>query len=229
MKRLLSIFTILICLNLFSQNDKMENINQKEVIDIRTQLEKEDSVNLYNQEEVTNLDLIEALEFASIRIHKFKIGEFDKKYKLQIFADEYVNGKLIKTDTLLDYNNEYVFFPTKEAYKKAYIDQIKILSKTVDNKSVLKFNLYSMSTQKEINLSKSSTQQFYNLREFNNVSWKLNNKIPLMIFASSWYDKRINSHRFCGVVKLNEEEDATKELLSNSPNYIIVNYKISKI
>ena len=79
-------------------------------IDDRPQLEKEDSNDLYNQSQMTTLDLLQALELASIRVHKFNIGAFEKEYKLLVFADEYVNGKLIKTDTLINYTNDYGFW-----------------------------------------------------------------------------------------------------------------------
>ena len=77
------------------------NSQSEKPVDKRPLLEKEDSNNLYKQSKITTLDLLEALELASVRIHKFQIGTFNKEYKLQIFADEYINGKLIKSDTLL--------------------------------------------------------------------------------------------------------------------------------
>ncbi len=55
-----------------------------------------------------------------------------KEYKLQIFADEFVNGKLIKTDTLVNYKNDYGFWIDEE-YNQGFIDQIKIFTKTEEN------------------------------------------------------------------------------------------------
>ena len=207
-------------INLHSQSEKP--------VDNRSQLEKEDSNDLYNQSEMTSLDLLEALTLASVRIHKFKIGAFDKEYRLQIFADEYVNGSLIKTDTIIDYKNDYGFWIDGE-HNQGFIDQIKIFTKTEENNSLLNIKTYALSSRKEINLGKTDSRQFYNWREYENTQWKLNEKIPLLIFASSWLDKKHNFHRFCGVVNLKENDEGTTELLTSSPNYIVVNYKISEL
>lgn len=200
----------------------------KKVVDSRSQLEKEDSNDLYNQSEITTLDLLEALDLASIKIHKFKIGIFDREYKIEIFADEYVNGELINSDTLLDFINDYGFWIDGK-YNQGFIDQIKFFTKTEENKSTLKISTYSLIAQKEINLGRSDNRQFYVWREYENTQWKLNENIPLLIFASSWLDKKLNTHRFCGVIKLKENDVRTTELLTSSPNYIVINYKISEL
>lgn len=195
--------------------------------DERTQLEREDSNDLYRQGEITTLDLLEALELAGVRVHKFNIGNFDKEYKLQIFADEYIQGKLINTDTLVDYTNDYGFWIDGE-YNQGFIDQIKIFTMTEDNNSTLNIRTYAMGTTKEINLGKTDHRQFYNWRAYEDTQWKLNQKVPLLIFASSWLDKQYNFHRFCGVVNLKENDEGTQELLDYSPNYVVINYKISE-
>jgi len=219
MKKLLTIFLILISFNIQSQSNNIE--------DQQSQLEKEDPDNLYNEANISKLDLIEALELASIRIHKFNIGDFDKEYNLQIFAEEYFEGKLIKTDTLLDYTNDYDFEVDEEFYQ-GFIDQIKIFSKTDENNSILDIRTYALSSKSEINLAKNDYRQFYTWREYANTKWELNKQIPLLIFASSWLDKKYNFHRFCGVVKLKDDDEKTEELLNSSPNYIIVSYKITE-
>ncbi|BAO74603.1 hypothetical protein WPG_0373 [Winogradskyella sp. PG-2] len=144
---------LFLSLNIYSQTDERE------------QLAKEDSNDQYNQSEITTLDLIEALELASIRIHKFDIGKFDKEYKLQIFSDEYVNGKLIKNDTIVDYKNDYSFWIDGK-YNQGFIDQIKIFTKTDENNSTLSIKTYALHTQKEINLGKTDNRQFYVWREY---------------------------------------------------------------
>lgn len=220
MKKLILILIAFLSVNLYSQTEKK--------LDKRSQLEKEDANNLYSQSKISTLDLIEALELASIRVHKFDIGEFNKEYKLHIFSEEYVNGKLIKTDTLLDFKNDYGFWIDGN-YNQGFIDQIKVFTKTDENNSVLKIRTYALETRKQINLGKTDHRQFYHWREYENTKWKINEKIPLLIFASSWLDKIGNFHRFCGVVKLKENDEKTTELLTSSPNYIVINYKISEI
>lgn len=220
MKKIILFSILLLTLNVFGQSEV--------AMDNRSQLEKEDSNNMYRYNEISKLDLIEALELASIRIHKFDIGTFEKLYRLQVFADEYVNGKLIKTDTLIDYQNDYSFW-IDEQYNQGFIDQIKIFTKTEENYSKLNIRTYALEATEEINLGKTDHRQFYEWRAYEETKWKLNQKIPLIIFASSWLDKEYNFHRFCGVVNLKENDERTQELLNFSPNYIVINYKISEI
>ena len=201
---------------------------QTKTVDTRTQLEKEDANNMYNQSDISTLDLLEALEMAGVRVYKFDIGKMNKLYKFQIYAEEYVNGKRIKTDTLVDYNNEYGFWVDEE-YNPAYIDQIKVFTKTEENYAKINIRTYAMGSTKEINLGKTDHRQFYNWRAYDDTKWKLNEKVPLLIFASSWLDKQYNFHRFCGVVKLKENDKGTQELLDYSPNYVVLSYKISEM
>jgi len=197
-------------------------------IDQRNQLEKEDSNNLFNTEDRTNLDILQALELASIRINKFDIGTFEKSYQFKVFADTYINGSLSMTDTLISYTNEYSYWVDKEHYI-GFIDQLKIFTKTDDNKSTLKFQTYALSTKKDISLQRSNSKQFFNWREFKDTKWQLNEKVPLLVFASSWEDKTYGFQRFCGIAKLTNEHEQTKELLTSSPHYIIISYKITEI
>jgi hypothetical protein len=211
---------LFLSIDLYAQSERLQ--------DPRTALEKEDANNMYRQGDISTLDLLEALELAGVRVHKFDIGNFDKQYRLQIFADEYVDSKLIKTDTLLDDSNDYGFWIDGD-YNQGFIDLIKIFTKTDENLSTLNIRTYAMGTTKEINLGRTDHRQFYNWRAYQETKWQLNKKVPLLIFASSWLDKKHNFHRFCGVVNLKENEKATQELLDESPNYIVINYKISDI
>jgi hypothetical protein len=202
-------------------------LSQEAISDTRSQLEKEDSNNSYGQEKITKLDLLEALDLASIRIHKFALGEFDKEYKLRIVADEYYQGEIVNTDTLLDYNNLYSYGVDGKHYP-GYIDQIKVFSKTEDNQAELLIKTYALSTKKEISLTREDERQFFNWREFEKTPWEIDKKVPLLIFASSWLDKKHDFHRFCGVVMLNDGDKETKQLLRSSPNYIIISYQVSE-
>ena len=103
-------------------------------------------------------------------------GKFKKEYKFQIFADEYVNGKLTKTDTLLDYKNDYGYYVDGD-FKQGFIDQLKIFTKTDDNQCELKITTYALGTKKEISLEKVDDRQFYKWREYEETSWKLNQKV----------------------------------------------------
>jgi hypothetical protein len=197
--------------------------------DKRMQVQKEDSHNKAKSDRVTTLDLIHALEWDGIHINKFDIGEFDQTYNIFIMADEYENGKIVKTDTLLAENNEYTFYEEgKEKYFHDYIDQIKVISKDSAHKSRLSVRIYSVEVFNNIALKKTDDRQFFNWRAYTDTKWKLNEKVPLMVFASSWEDKKYKFHRFCGVVNLAKDDKGTEELLSSSPNYIVISFKTTK-
>ena len=77
-------------------------------------------------------------------------------------------------------------------------------------------------------MEREDERQFFNWREFEKTTWKVDKKVPLLVFASSWLDKKNDFHRFCGVVKLNKDNEGTKELLNFSPNYIIISFLITE-
>lgn len=81
-----------------------------------------------------------------------------------------------------------------------------------------------------IRLKQSITRkhQFYDFRRYNEYKWVLNKPVPLLIYASSWYDKKYNIERFCGTNDLSKDEKETKELLDNSSHYYIISYKVSE-
>ncbi len=214
-------FLSIFCLNLQAQKAKP---------DLRLPLQKEDGNNMYRSNEITELDLLHALDFMGVRIQKFKLGRFDQKYKLHIFAETYEKGEIVKTDTLLADDNQYHFFERGETnYFLDYIDQLKFITKSEDNRSEIRLHTYKLSTKTEIELKKWDDRQFYNWRFFTDAHWELNKKIPLMVFASSWKDKRYDFHRFCGVVNLKEGEEGTEELLEESPTYVMFSYQVSLI
>ncbi len=199
---------------------------QKLKKDNRNQIEKEDGLSRFNSDKVNELDILHALDFLGVQIHKFSFGEFKSDYSIDLILDEYSAGNLVKSDTMMSFSNRYHYYidSVDTAYED-YINQLKIITKTTDNSSILRIQTYAMNAQKEIALNKLKYGQFFTWREYKNIQWKLNTKTPILIFASSWYDGRIN--RFCGVVKLTEGEKATNELLNNSPNYFIISYSVT--
>jgi hypothetical protein len=219
------LLTSLLCL-LFSTS-----FAQKSTKDYRSQTQKEDGNNKWRSEDINQLDMLHALSINGIRIHKFKIGDFDKAYQFDMIIDEYLNGNLVKTDTILSETNEYSEMNKGEkGYMTHFIDQIKVISQDDDNKSKLKIFTYLLESRSiEIICKKDKKDQFYSWRNYADVAWKLNQKIPLMIFASSWEDKQYKFQRFCGVVNLEENEKQTLELLNSSPQYYKISYAINEM
>ena len=203
---------------------------QEVKLDCRPSLEKEDDLNEFRSNEITKLDVLHALDFVGVRVQKFDLGKFDQKYQLHILAETYEHGEMVKVDTLLAGDNEYIYFePAATNYLVDYIDQLKFITKSEDNHCELRLHTYALSIDKEIELNKWDDQQFYNWRSFTDTRWKINKKVPLMVFASSWLDKRYNFHRFCGVATLQEGEAGTEELLQNSPTYVLFSYQVNTV
>ena len=216
---LLPAFLILANSSAFCQQNKK---------DFRPQLVKEDGNNVFNTGNISELDLIQALDFAGIRIHKFDLGSFDKNYQITIVADEFKDGKLIKSRVLLQEDVEYHYYTEGEKkYFLDFIDQIKVFTRLEKEELKIRFKTYELTADKELPYSTTSDDQFWNLRVYADASWKLDQNVPLLVFASSWEDKKYGFQRFCGVVHLEEGNKDTDELLNNSPHYFMVSYKVS--
>jgi hypothetical protein len=196
------------------------------------QLFKEDEPNEYQANEVSKIDFLHALDLLGLHIFKFNINKFDTTYRLIITVDEYTMGKITKTDTLYDAPNTYAYFVRgeKESYQD-YTNQIKIitkegLQKNNKNEFTVSIRTYRGKTQESFIYPITEKDQFYTWRKFVDTEWKPDTKIPLLVFASSWLDKKYNFQRFCGVVNLSENEEETTNLLSSSPKYYLFSYKI---
>jgi hypothetical protein len=134
---------------------------------------KEDRNNAYKSEQITSLDLIQALEIAGIRINKFYLGQFDRDCKLFLVVDEYVDSKIVKSDTVLAQDNLYTYYERgfNDPFED-YIDQIKIFTKDEDDKIILFIKTYAMSTKKEISYTKNDKEQFFTWRNYFDTTWK---------------------------------------------------------
>lgn len=190
---------------------------------------KEDPQNMFRTDQISDLDILQALELAGIGIYKFNLGKFDKKYELVLFIDEYVNGELIKSESIMSTSNEYPYIIDGGSdYFIDFMDQIKILTKQENNKLTIDVKSYKMNVRKLIHIEKKEKYYNYHFRRYSETTWKLDKNIPMLLYATSWKDER-GIVRFCGTVKLSENDEETKMLLSNSPHYFIINYKISNI
>ncbi|MDW5288270.1 hypothetical protein [Formosa sp. PL04] len=195
-------------------------------LDSRPQIEKE-----HDPEKAKNIeliDLIEILEFKGIQINKFKLGEFVKSYKLYVIADEFLDGKMISSDTILNTSNTYTHFESETPFYD-YIDQITVITEDIpeENKSKLSIKTYSVSMSTILEMKHTKKENYLNWRKYVDTKWALNKKIPLLIYASSWRDETFGISRFCGVNYLKENEEGTNELLNYSPNYVKISYVVS--
>lgn len=221
---ILFFLSFLLSINLYAQDFEYKK-------DLRSQRFKEDTFNSYQSEIITQLDIIRALEFGGIKIHKVPLMNFEKKYKLIVSVDEYVDGKKIETKNIFQGDNTYLHFtdsiPTDSTIPYVdYIDQLLFYMKDAADHSSLSFNTYAMTTRHQLNKNNIRENQFYNWRSYSKTNWILNENIPLLVYASSWFDNLSKIERFCGIVDLSMDEKDTKELLDNSPHYYIISYKV---
>lgn len=221
------IMKILISIFCFTTLTLENGIAQEFRSDNRSQMQKEDDINIYKSENISSLDLLQALEISGISIHKYNLGKFTIKCHLYILVDEYTNGEIVKTDTILNEDNTYHYYLESDTvYYIDYIDQIKVISKLEDDILKLQFITYAQDFLYKIKYKLTEDGQFFKLRDFKETKWELNRKIPLLVFASSWRDVKYNYQRFCGVVNLSVGDKDTKLLLDRSPKYFEIYYKV---
>ena len=198
--------------------------------DTRSESEKEDPWKMNGFEKVTLYDLSQALEILGVKVHKFDLGKFDGEYHIQLLSDIYHEGKLIKSDTIAQFESIYHYYESADQ-KAPYLDylkELKLITKDSVNKSRIQIKTFVMSTHAEIELDKANKHSYFKWRRYENTEWKLEKKVPLMIYASSWRDEKYQVERFCSIAILNENEHYTNELLEFSPNYVMISYRATK-
>jgi hypothetical protein len=197
--------------------------------DNSSQIEKEDESNTYQSEAISSLEILQALDFLNVNIFKFKKGYLSQSYKLFVMIDKYTNGKIERSDTLFRGSNTYHFFKRgKEHPFFDYIDQMKFFTSSNDESFTIQLNTYASSVRQSFTYDKTHKNQFYHWRRYIDNSWQIDKKTPLFIFASSWKDEKYGIERFCGANILKENDRATRELLSYSPQYFLISYILHK-
>ena len=192
--------------------------------------------------DITNDELIKALELLGVEIHKYDIGEFDKKYNILLCFDEYKNGQLFKSDTLnfkfrneniysdsIKYENDVIHYSDTNKcnnqityYYKKFIKELTVYSKIDKENLLINISLQGAEVQKNIGLKESQNNHFYKVFDYLDTKWRINEKVPLLICASTWIDEN-GTKRICGPDKMHES-DRTDELLDNSLHYVIFSY-----
>jgi len=225
---LTSIISILILINAISQDIQYRK-------DDRPQNVKEDRFNNY-QRSITEIELLKVLELLGVRIFDIPIfPAFEREYKLSVYLNEYVEGKKINSDDIIythQGKNVYIYWEKDLIEQKDiryfdYIPKLSLFSKDNDTTMILNLDTYASRTLGiKLNKKKTRNTQSYDWRTYSKVDWKLNEEVPLLVYASSWYDEVIKSDRFCGVSDLSEDEEATKELLDKSPHYYVISLKV---
>ena len=222
---------VLISISAISQDVKYRK-------DDRPQNIKEDNYNQYQVNGISEIDMLKALEIAGIRIFDIPFSPaFEKEYTFSIKLDEYVDSKKIDTKDILHPflgKNIYSHYIDDTISQESvryfdFVPKLTIFSKDNDTTLVLTISHLGGSAG-GIKIKKNIVREWQNYywRAYSKIDWKLNEEVPLLIYASSWYDERIKTDRFCGVVDLSTDEKKTKELLDYSPHYYVISLKVSE-
>jgi hypothetical protein len=198
--------------------------------DARTATQK-DKLHSNLSAEPSQADLLKALDFAGISVFKFPLEKFSGKYTMDVIVEEFQNGKKIKTDSIYYGTNTYNYYEkTPDGNTQRYFDYLDLLTFFAhdgDSTTRLQLNLYGMATSILLKKKKESESQNYYWAGYSKWPWKINQPVPLLVFAAAWYDKKINGYRFCGINDLSRDKDQTEELLKMSPHYFTISYIVS--
>jgi hypothetical protein len=238
-----TLFTVIISLmisaSVFSQNMPRDIQYRK---DERPQNFKEDRHNMYQSDRIGEIEILQALEIAGVRIFSIPFTPaFEKEYQHSTWIDEYVKGEKVNSIPLFRGMNTYLHFPVDSDLPADslpvyfdYIPKLTFYAKDGDTIQTVSMYHYRGGTG-DIKLKKIKSEEWtgygtqpYFWRAYSKTDWKLDEEIPLLVYASPWYDERIKAFRFCGTVDLSRNEKATKELLDNSPHYYVISMKVSE-
>ena len=227
-----TLFVTFIC-TLISISAISQEIGYKK--DVRPQNIKEDRFNDYQIDRISDVDILQALELAGVRMFVIPISPvFEKEYYLSVNLNEYVNGEKINTtDIIRTYKGENVYLhfeqdsiQQKEIFYFDYIPKLTFFSKDNDTTLLLRVSHLGGSSSIPLKKDKERSSQSYHWRAYSKTDWKLNEEVPLLVYASSWFDEKMKMERFCGAGDLSLNESATKELLDNSPHYYVISLKV---
>ena len=200
--------------------------------DDRSQNVKEDVFNQYQVNRISDIDILKALEILGVRIFDIPISPvFEKEYQIFVVFDEYVEGKKTNSQniTFTPTGMNTYYYPKDGVPYFDYISKFTIFAH--DNDTVQRLHIDSYGGRNR-NMSLKNNilraRQFYQWRAYSKIDWKLDEEIPILVYASSWFDERYRVERFCGVVDLSLDEEMTKELFDNSPHYYVVSLKVSE-
>jgi hypothetical protein len=223
MKRVFVAFlSIVISINAISQDIKYRK-------DERPQNIKDDWLGEYQANSISVLDILMALEIAGIKIFSVPISPaFEKEYNFSVNLSEYIDSKKINSQNIiLTPGGKNVYRHSDPAeFVFDYIPKLTFFTKDDDTTMSITTKYYGGSTRRHLKMNKVRDRQFYRWRAYSKTDWKLNEEVPLLVYASSWYDERIKSERFCGTVDLSLDEEETKKLLDNSQHYYVISLKV---
>ncbi len=97
-----------------------------------------DSQNALRSDDISYLDLVQALEYSGLKIHKLNFSQFDTTYKLSFIIEEFKNSKLTEKKVLFSCKNYYSYNDYDSVYFD-YLDHVKFITKEDNNGSKIFF------------------------------------------------------------------------------------------
>jgi len=211
-----TLISVLISMSAISQDIRYRKTDQPQ--------NKEGDYDYYQINPFNKVNIIRGvLDMADIRIFDIPISSvFGNEYTFSVKLDEYVDGKKINSKEIFKENNIYKNL-TEQTNNR--IPTLTVFSKDDSTAVFLKIGLLGGETR-ETKLKKNIVRkdQYYFWRAYAKIDWKLNEELPLLVYASSWYDERIKQDRFCGPMELFGD----KKELELSPHYYVISLKIFK-
>src|SRR5262245_27579345 len=112
---------------------------------LETQAQRYDRQNTLNSDDISYLDLLQALEYSGLKIHKLNFPQFDTTCKLTFIIEEFKNSKLAEKNVLFSCKNYYSYIDYDSTYFY-YLDHIKFITKEDNNGSKIFFKTYTVSS-----------------------------------------------------------------------------------
>ena len=186
---------------------------------------------LNRNQQISNQDLIEALQFAGVDIFKFKIDSHKHDYDFFITVDEYDSTHgLRRIDTLLADQTKFDLLSHTGKWLSAYVDQFRFLTKVLNNKYdtiYLRLGANHISTWKTLHIAPEFAKKHYWVR-FKDQRSTVGKRIPMLFFGSEWTETHngVQVTRFCSLKEL--EPTLQGPTIKLIPHYFIVSYVLSE-
>ena len=192
MKLLAFIACTLISINSYGQHFKRPKVEL---------VPKEDYMDEYQASQISKVDLLNALNSLGVRVFNCRLlPRFTKTYKLTVDVDEYVNGKMIGTRSVSpDEDNVYYFWEKNKQYAD-YISKINLIARDADSVCILSVDVMGNTTS-GIKLKKTRKEAtILSVEKVQCNQLEAGRQIPMLVYSSSWYDKKAEIERSCGAV-----------------------------
>ncbi|WP_224490895.1 hypothetical protein [Robertkochia flava] len=154
-------------------------------------------------------------EMASIALFRVNLDSKHHKYRLKVFTEEYHNGVLVASDTLMNTLNTYSYF-LEGKQRNGFINDLKFFTLKAENHCALEIRTLAMNIHKDLILEPEKPEEHFYLFPFGNTPWILNRKTPVLIFGS-YRTENPKDH-----------PSDQERLLETSAHYILVQYLMTE-